>query len=154
PLDIALHGPGRFNIPNVAIWLWRWKSLPVSRAPAFALGGGRYKFSPLGHDMPLFVNPPPRERFDRLTGSTDVPQPIARDQFSRNIPAFYGPNLSLLLIADGVPIDAKRIACANLADRAGAAWCNVQPGFVAIDPELGRIRFAADVAIPRTLLVT
>ena len=26
PLDIALHGPGRFNIPDVAIHLWRWQS--------------------------------------------------------------------------------------------------------------------------------
>ncbi len=154
PLDIALHGPGRFNIPNVAIWLWRWKSLLVAGAPAFVLGGGRYKFSPLGHDMPLFANPPARTPFDRLTGVTDVPQPIDRDEFSRRVPAFYGPGLSLLLVADGVPIDAHHIVCANLADRTGGAWCNVQPGFVAIDPELGRIRFAANVAIPRTLLVT
>ena len=26
PLDIALHGPGRFNIPDVAIWMWRWQA--------------------------------------------------------------------------------------------------------------------------------
>jgi hypothetical protein len=152
PLDIALHGPGRFNIPNLAIWLWRWKSLLVTAAPAFALGGGRYKFSPLGHDMPLFVNPPARVPFDRVTGITDVPQPIDRDEFAHDMSAYYGS--SVLLIADGVPIDIKRIVCANLADRAGGAWCNVQPGFVAIDPELGRIRFAANVAVPRTLLVT
>jgi hypothetical protein len=152
PLDIALHGPGRFNIPNVAVCLWRWKARLVTGAPAYALGGGRYKFSPLGHDMPLFVNPPPRTAFDRLTGGTDVPQPIARDEFARNIPAYYGPNLQL--VADGTPIDAKQICCANLADRPGGAWCNVAPGFVAIDPELGRIRFAANVPTPRTLLVT
>ena len=58
PLDIALHGPGRFNIPDVAIHLWRWQSWPVTDAPAFAAGGGRYRFSPLGHDMPLFSQPP------------------------------------------------------------------------------------------------
>jgi hypothetical protein len=152
PLNIALHGPGCFNIPNVAIWLWRWKSLLVTKAPAYALGGGRYKFSPLGHDMPLFANPPARTPFDRLTGIADVPQPIERDEFRRDISAFYGA--SMQLIADGVPIDAKHIVCANLGDRAGGAWCTVQPGFVAIDPEPGRIRFAADVAVPRTLLVT
>lgn len=152
PLNIALHGPGCFNIPNVAIWLWRWKSLLVTKAPAYALGGGRYKFSALGHDMPLFANPPARTPFDRLTGIADVPQPIERDEFRRDISAFYGA--SMRLIADGVPIDAKHIVCANIGDRAGGAWCTVQSGFVAIDPELGRIRFAADVAVPRTLLVT
>ena len=74
PLDIALHGPGRFNIPDVAIHLWRWQSWPVVGAPAFAVGGGRYMFSPLGNDMPLFS--PPRAarcRSRSLTTRADVP---------------------------------------------------------------------------------
>ena len=58
PLEIALHGPGRSNIPDIAIHLWRLKSRPVPNAPAFALGDGRYMFSPLGQDMPLFSQPP------------------------------------------------------------------------------------------------
>jgi uncharacterized Zn-binding protein involved in type VI secretion len=152
PLDIALHGPGRFNIPDVAIWLWRWKSARVVGAPAYPVGGGRFKFSPLGQDIPLFNNPPQRASFDRLTASTDLPQPIRRDEFARNIAAYYGP--SLLLVADGAPVDARQICCANLADRAGGAWCRVPSGCIAVDPELGRIQYAADIAVPQTLLVT
>jgi hypothetical protein len=152
PLDIALHGPGRSNIPDVAIWLWRWKSARVAGAPAYPLGGGRFKFSPLGQDIPLFNNPPPRTPFDRLTAAADLPQPIRRDEFARNIDTLYGP--SLFLVADGAPVDVTRISCANLADRAGGAWCKVPSGRIAVDPELGRIQYAADIAVPRALLVT
>ena len=152
PLDIALHGPGRSNIPDVAIWLWRWRSERVVAAPAYSLGGGRFKFSPLGQDIPLFNNPPPRTPFDRLTACADLPQPIRRDEFARNIGAYYGP--SLLLVADGQPVAAGQICCANLADRPGGAWCKVASGCIAIDPELGRIQYAADIAVPRALLVT
>ena len=65
PLDIALHGRGRFNIPDIAVHLWRWQSWPVTDAPAAVVGGGRYMFSPLGHDMPLFSSPPARDRLQQ-----------------------------------------------------------------------------------------
>ncbi len=54
PLDINLHGGGRFNIPDVGVYLWRWKIFPVTQAPAFRVDAARYMFSPLGQDMPLF----------------------------------------------------------------------------------------------------
>ena len=57
PLDIALHGPGRSNIPDIAVHLWRWQSWAVTDAPAAVVGGGRYRFSQLGHDMPIFSSP-------------------------------------------------------------------------------------------------
>ena len=150
PLDIALHGPGRFSIPDVAIDLWRWRSQLVSAAPAFTVGGGRYKFSPLGNDMPLFSQLKLPVSFTALMGRGNVPQPIGRYELAR----FYGPDRSILLIADGVPIPEDRICCANLADRPGGAWCTVAAGKIAIDPVLGRIQFAADVARPQSLQIT
>jgi hypothetical protein len=150
PLDIALHGPGRSGIPDVALHLWRWQSWPVTDAPAFVLGGGRYLFSPLGHDMPLFGVPPLRASFSRLTTRTDVPQPIARAQLA----SFYGRNGSVLLTADRTPVDAGQIFAANLADRPGGSWCTVPAGQIAVDPELGRIQFAADVPLPQSLAVS
>jgi hypothetical protein len=149
PLDIALHGPGRFNIPDIAIHLWRWKSFPVVNAPAFSLGGGRYMFSPLGQNAPLFSQPPPRSSFSGLMTRINVPQPIDRFEFSKQTAEFYGP--SLLLIADGVPVPESQIYSANLSDRPGGAWCTVPAGRIAIDPELGRIQYAADVALPKSL---
>lgn len=162
-LDITLHGPGRFNIPDVAIHLWRWRSWPVIDAPAFSVGTGRYMFSPLGEDIPLFSQPPTRTSFSGLMTRTDVPQPIHRDEFaeslkdrhwdSRNAPVFYGPSASILLIADDIALDRSQICCANLSDRPGGSWCTVPSAKVAIDPELGRIQFAADVALPQSLRV-
>ena len=153
PLDIALHGPGRFNIPDVSIYLWRWKSWPVINAPAFSLGAGRYMFSPFGQNIPLFSHPQSRSSFSGLTTRMDVPEPIRRHEFSRKLTAFYGPSASLVLVADGITVPASQICCANLSDRPGGLWCTVPSGRIAIDPELGRIQFASDVPLPHSLRV-
>ena len=149
PLDVALHGPGRFNIPDIGIWLWRWRSWSVTNAPAFPLDGGRYMFSPLGQNIPLFSTEVARSSFSGLTTRMDVPQPITRREFCSNIGAFYGS--SFQLIADGRPIEAKQVCCCNLAGTADSGWCSVPAGKIAIDPELGRIQFAADLPLPQSL---
>jgi hypothetical protein len=146
PLDIALHGPGRFNVPDIAIHLWRWHSAMVTDAPAFEVGGGRYAFSPLGNDTPLFPAVRARTAFSPMTRQ-DVPQPIGRHELSD----FYGPKGSILLTADDQPIDGKKVYGANLADRPGGSWCTVASGMIAIDPALGRIQFASDVPQPQNL---
>jgi hypothetical protein len=145
PLDIALHGPGRFNLPDVAIHLWRCERFEVNGQPAFAVGGGRYLFSPLGANLPLFPKPTVRQAFASLTTRADTAEPIARDELLD----FYGT--SLALVADGTAVDAARIYPANLADRPGGAWCTVPSGLIAVDPELGRIQYASDVPEPRSL---
>jgi hypothetical protein len=149
PLDIALHGPGRFNIPDIAIHLWRWQSWPVAEAPAFVVGGGRYLFSPLGNNMPLFPAPRARTAFTPTTRA-EVPHPIGRHELS----SFYGPAGSILLTADGNPVDASQVYAANLSDRPGGSWCTVAPGKIAIDPELGRIQYAGDLPLPQSLQLT
>lgn len=156
PLDISLHGPGRSNIPDIAIHLWRLKSRPVTNAPAFDLGDGRYLFSPLGADMPLFSQPPARASFSGLTTRADVPQPIDRTELARSLshadaPQFYGPSASFLLLADGVPVPNSQIICANLSDRSPGVWCTRPAGRIAIDPKLGRIAFAPDLPLPQSL---
>ena len=148
PLDIALHGPGRANIPDVAVHLWRWQAFGVPDAPAFAVDDRRYKFSPLGHDLPLFTPLRLPESFTALLGRDDVPEPIGRAELARR----YGT--AIALIADGIPVDASRVYGANLADRPGGSWCQVPAGKVAVDPELGRIQFAAGDPAPRSLTVS
>ena len=149
PLDIALHGPGRFNIPDIAIHLWRWQSLAGDRRARVRR-----------RRRPVHVQPPrPRHAavlraagrarsFSSLTARLDVPQPIAP---ARACHAFYGPAGSILLTADGAPVDGGQICGANLSDRPGGSWCTVASGKIAIDPELGRIQFAADVPLPQSL---
>jgi hypothetical protein len=148
PLDINLHGGGRFNIPDVGVYLWRWKSFQVTKAPAFRVDAGRYMFSPLGQDMPLFNALPPRASFSRLTTRLDVPQPILRREFYQNLEEFYGPKQSVALYADGVLIDQSKICCRNLGDCLDPSWGCTPSGMVSIDPVLGRIQLAADYGPP------
>jgi len=158
PLAINLHGGGKFNIPDVGIYLWRWKAFPVTNAPAFAVDARRYLFSPLGQDMPLFNQLALRDSFSRLTARLDVPQPIQRREFAESLKTdsgeFYGPGASIQLFADGAPVDASRICCRDLSDGPAASWGCTPPGRIAIDPALGRIQFAPDVAAPRQLRLT
>jgi hypothetical protein len=152
PLEIALHGPGRFNVPDIAIWMWRCHSRAVTKAPAFVLGQGGYFFSALGGPIPLFQQPPPAPLpFARLLNEGDAPQPISRWSFAREMARFY-PS-SLQLIADGVAVDRSQIVCANLSQAEAGTLCNVPVGKIAIDPELGRIQYAADLTLPGDLRV-
>jgi hypothetical protein len=152
PLEMALHGPGRFNIPDVAVWMWRWRSWQVTSAPAFTLGSGGYFFSSLGGPVPLFQKPLPTPLpFSRLTSEADAPKPISRYRFKISTADFYP--VSIQLIEDGMPVDVSRIVCANLTETSGAV-CHVPSGKIAIDPELGRIQYAEDVPLPTELRVS
>jgi hypothetical protein len=144
PLDVALHGAGKYNVPDVGMYLWRWKPQVVTNAPAFHAAPRRYMFSPLGQNMPLFTNPPARASFAGLTERFNVPQPIRRREFFENPSSFYGDSFSL--IADNVTIPVTQICCRDLTD-----WACAPKGKIAIDPMLGRILFASDLAVPKKL---
>ncbi|MGB0064593.1 MAG: hypothetical protein WBP85_09125, partial [Terracidiphilus sp.] len=152
PLDIALHGGGRFNIPEVAVWMWRWQSWTVQCAPAFALGKGGYFFSSLGAPIPLFQSPIEEPApFSWLITEPDVPEPISRREACQSPVNFYPGSLEL--IADGQPVPVGQIMFANLAELPGGQICTVPSGMIAIDPERARIQYAADVTLPADLRV-
>ncbi len=152
PLEIALHGPGRFNVPDIAVWMWRWKSRQITEAPLFALGGGGFFFSPVGGPMPLFQQPPPPPApFARLMTELDAPEPISRRDFALRMVDFYPSSVELF--ENGEPVDVSRIVCANLAETP-KGLCRVPNGKIAIDPELGRIQYAADVKVPDDVRAT
>src|SRR5271168_3660931 len=97
PLDIAIHGPGRFNIPDIAIWIWRCKSRAIANAPAFVIGGGGYFFSAIGGPIPLFQQPPPAPLpFARLLDEGDMPEPITRWSFNAHMAHYYPASLQLI----------------------------------------------------------
>jgi hypothetical protein len=153
PLDIALHGPGRFNVPQVSVWMWRWQSFPVINAAAFSQGGGGYFFSSLGGPIPLFQTVPEESApFSWLVQEEDVPEPITLARFSANLSSFYPGSIEL--IADGEAVPLEQITCANLAGSLDGSVCTVPQGMIAIDPQIGRIQYASDVKLPEELLVT
>ena len=153
PLDISLHGPGRFNIPDVAVWIWRWKSWKLEKTPAFRLGNGGWFLNPLGAPQPLFQAPTVETQpFAKLVTEIDVPEPIRRRRFAANVADFYPASLELW--ADGTPVDASQILCANLEPREGGKVCTVPSGKIAVDPESGRVQYSSDLVPPRELRAT
>lgn len=155
--DIALHGEGRSNIPDIGCWVWRWIAYPVLGQVATRVDARRFLVSPLGADMPLFNAPPRRASFESLTTRADVPQPISRRELhddlcrARRCPgqssAFYGTSDGVTVHVDGKPLGLDAVCACNLSD-VGGGWAAVPSGKVAIDPELGRIAFAADLPAP------
>ncbi len=152
PLEIALHGAGRFNIPEVAVWMWRWRSWKVTDAPAYPLDNGGYFFSSLGGPVQLFQAVPEEPApFSWLITEADVPEPIRLRQACRDAAKFY-PG-SLQLIADEQPVPVDQILFANLSEFPDGQVCTVPDGMIAIDPELGRIQYAANLPLPGDLRV-
>ena len=151
-------GRGRYNIPNIGIFLWRIGAHRRLRSPAVPdpadATGRRFRFSPLGNDTPLYTRPQPEDEITHLAEPINVPAPIGRRILDRELPAYYGEGRSLVIHFDGNPVPVAGVAVCDLSDT-GAGWAHDAPtGKLAIDPELGRLAVAADVGLPAALEVT
>ncbi len=165
PFDAAAHTgevrrivprQGRYNIPNIGLFLWRLQNYPVvdgvpRRLPGFA--EPRYTFSPLGIDSPLFNNPAPEQQVEQIAGEINVPGMLRRRAVAD--PArqdhYFGaqPVIAVLRTPSGpgakparVPADAIEVC--DLAD-----WRQpTTPGKdVAVDPERGRLTYRAGLDV-------
>ena len=76
---------GYYNIPNIGIFLWRLQAFPVINAPAFPLGEGRYTFSQLGYDLPLYNHPETETSIDHIATEVNVPTKIRRTALEKSI---------------------------------------------------------------------
>ena len=75
------YGGGRYNVPNVGLFLWRLQPYFVAHATASPLSepsDGRYRFSPLGNDAALFNRPRTETEITQLAGEQNVPGPLRR----------------------------------------------------------------------------
>ncbi|NEQ32356.1 MAG: hypothetical protein F6K04_15370 [Leptolyngbya sp. SIO4C5] len=73
---------GRYNIPNIGLFLWRLEPYTIGLFPSTARpvadpADGRYTFHPVGLDAPLF-NPPLPELAFTLAQPINVPEPLRR----------------------------------------------------------------------------
>lgn len=141
------HSQGRFNLPEVGLWVWRLRSYTITDAPAYCYeeeAPNCFLFSALGNDTQLFVNPVasgadpklplPITRRAMLAHKTDETTGAAPD-----VAAFYGPMQSIQIFTGtpATPVDLSRIVPADLT-----GWVYRPTGDqVAIDPVLGRIMF-------------
>ncbi len=110
-------GRGRFNVPDLALHLWRLRSYflassPAAPAPETPAG---FRFDPLGRDLPLFNRLAPATGSTRQAAETDLPVPLRVTALDRDLQAyrrqfaavsaslrapasgFYGPGRALLV---------------------------------------------------------
>ncbi len=165
-------GRGKHNIPHVGLFLWRLQDYEVlsnTPRPVAAPADGRYTFTPIGHDAPVFIQPRSEETIDHLAEETDVPAPIRplafyldiADYRSRNVgladrplrSTYYGPDTSLNLIRDGVPVPPIEIACMDLRHwaRPPARMRGVLSGPLAPFPAISAPATAATPAVNVTI---
>ena len=71
-------GRGKYNIPNIGIFLWRLRAYSLTDSPATKLDDLRYFFSPLGNNTQLFNSPETEEEIAHLATPQNVPMPISR----------------------------------------------------------------------------
>lgn len=169
PLDIVLHGGGKSNIPDLAMYLWRWQPYLLQNAPGLRIDGRRWMCSPLGQNTPLFNTRADRSPFERLTTRYDVSQPIGRREFARHKERFYSSaenipftidgntlstRASIQVVLDGVAVDVSQICCQNLSDRDANSWGETPASKVGIDPELGRIQLGSGIPVPKEIRIS
>jgi hypothetical protein len=138
---------GRYNIPNIGLFLWRIDAYPLSESPAVALDSRRWRFHPLGIDQPLYTRPQTVADFAQLSTPLNVPEPISRRVLDARLDDYYTAaddarkSLRLYQNSSGsfVPVDAADIRICNLDDD-GVSWAHMPTDtkFV-VDPTLGRI---------------
>ncbi|MEA3323758.1 MAG: hypothetical protein U9Q37_01270 [Euryarchaeota archaeon] len=176
---IATAG-GRYNIPNIGIFLWRLQSYPLSRVSACEVPGKGYTFDPTGIDIPLFNRPQTEREIVHLAEEINVPAPLrrrplydeleARRQASTNDKTpqqvYFGqqPVFRVFMVIDGTPeeIPPEEILICNLSDWRippteidyPAPTSTVShPIMAAVDPVLGRLVLSASL-LPDEVLVS
>jgi hypothetical protein len=144
-------GRGKYNIPNIGIFLWRLHACSLTDSPAAKLDAFRYFFSPLGNDTPLFNSPETEEEITHLATPQNVPMPISRRVLDAYLDAYYGEETgkSICIKVNGSAIDPSDIEVCNLSDAPGNQWAHTPPkAKVSIDPVLGRIAFRNPQSAP------
>ena len=167
-------GSGRYNIPNVGIFLWRLQPFSLSHVPLTPDPGDptgrRFRLNPLGADQPLFRRPVTEMEISHIAEPINVPDPldlrlmaiaVAASALDPTVPDDYGDGESLLLARPGLgvaaapePIATADICVCDLRDVA-TGWAHqdtIPAGKIAVDPRLGRVVLGSNVA--GTILAT
>jgi hypothetical protein len=153
---------GRYNIPNIGIFLWRLRAYPITRGTAKQVDDGCYTFNPLGIDAPLFNPEQSEDEITHIAEPANVPEPLRRRPLYRELEAtrqaladgedmgegvYFGKKPVLAVFKDGALIPASKILICDLSDWRRPAETNPpEPDIqVAVDPVLGRLAFPADI---------
>ena len=132
---------GRYNIPNVGLFLWRIGAYGLTGSPAVKAGARRWRFHPLGIDQPLYTLPESIDEFAKRSAPLNVPEPISRRVLDARLGDYYPKSLRLYEDSSGsfAPVAPADVRVCSLED-AAATWAHMPADnkFV-VDPALGRI---------------
>jgi hypothetical protein len=162
-------GSGRYNIPNIGIFLWRLQPFALSVVPLTPDASDpsrKFRFNPLGADRPLFRLPVTETEISHIAEPANVPEPIDLRLMASAVKAAvadpgvfddYGPGESVVLWRPNAnpalppdPIPVSGICVCDLRDVAGG-WAHeaiLDANQIAIDPRLGRVLLGNAVAGP------
>jgi hypothetical protein len=180
PFDAACHSAaagapcgfaGRYNIPNLGLFVWRLDAYPLGflineaagylggpQARASSVGPGLRQFDPLGADRPLFNRPIADRSIAARVTEQVVPAALDRRLLHRDlnglrdgIPGagrWFGEQPALRIRLDGAEVPPTKLWSCNLetSDDGGGNISWRRPsgaGEVFFDPELGRISLHA-----------
>jgi hypothetical protein len=169
-------GRGRYNIPNVGIFLWRLAPYSVTQGDPRKISVQTFTFDPLGFDIALYNPALETEDVAQLVQPVNVPAPLGRRTLytelevrrqamasSKPVPApvYFGAHPPFLIRKGASVIPSDQIQICNLSNWSlpnAVKQYRVDPldpnsstvGLpiqVAVDPELGRIAFPAGVSL-------
>lgn len=147
---------GKYNLPNVGIFLWRIREQPLANSPAYPLpsDGWRYLFDAIGRNTQLYTLPSTEQTVSQRATPLEVPMPITRWMMLANQSSYFGPGLSVYI--DNWPLSppgAVPISVCDLSDVLDSGgnvigWAHQPADAIGIDPELGRIAFPTSQPAP------
>jgi len=164
---------GKYNIPNIGIFLWRLNNYSITRAPAFKLDDRRYLFDALGKDTQLYNKPKPENEITHLAEPINVPMPITRRVLNRDRDKYYGVEddefRSILINRNGVDVSLSDRTntspprplidicdLSDITDSSGSVigWAHKPKDRISLDPVLGRLAFPENEPPPRRVHVS
>ncbi len=128
---------GRYNLPNLGLFLWRLRTYAVDRAarPLTDPADGRYVFDPAGRDVPLFNRPRREQAITRRAEEYDLPVRLRRAALELDLAAYqsawlelpppqrppasdyyYGPDRAFDVHRDGLPVAPIDLVSWDLGD--------------------------------------
>jgi hypothetical protein len=146
---------GKYNIPNIGIFLWRLRSYAHTEATAFEVDERRFVFSSLGNNTHLFTSPQNETEITHLADPINAPLPISRRVLDQYPEAYYGKDKSLSVQVNDQEIAVDDIVVCDLSDTGPQAWAHMPPDDkYAIDPVLGRVALPGNLQFPASVRVT
>ncbi|MDD4447231.1 MAG: hypothetical protein PHN61_06095 [Methanothrix sp.] len=171
---------GKYNIPNIGIFLWRLQSYPLSQVTACKMGneGNRYTFDPLGFEISLFNRPQTEDWIVHLSEEINVPGMLRRYPLYNELealrngealqPSYFDPQpiFAIDITIDGetkprrVPL--KDIFICNMANwRDPPSLDNIESDVtgdeakripIAIDPMRGKMTLPSKISLQKVLV--